>query len=209
MFKLENTSHIFCWSKVMCPIKLYDFNSFAFIKLLLILHIWLKQFMPILINPMFEFLMLLHDNVAEICILKRKHLSSTEYSKRCCLKESAGLCCGFVMGFSIIISQSGRKCIINQAEECCKPARIAHHRSLTLISHQRWRASAASDFTAAGAHDIIECVPRDPGAIFHCTAAHSLPGDEERLTAGPGQICTYFWHSNWEVSAKLFVPFME
>lgn len=60
--------------------------------------------------------------VAEICILKQNHLRSTEYSKSCCLKESAGLCCRFIMGFSIIISQSGRKCIINQAESA-----VTHH----------------------------------------------------------------------------------
>lgn len=39
-----------------------------------------------------------------------------KYSKSLCLKERGTLCYRFIMGFSIIISQTGQKCIINQAE---------------------------------------------------------------------------------------------
>lgn len=72
--------------------------------------------------------------VAEICILKQNHLRSTEYSKSCCLKESAWLWCRFITGFSIIISQSGRKCIINQAENAVTHHWPLHQRQVLMIS---------------------------------------------------------------------------
>lgn len=78
-------------------------------------NIWLKQFMPLLINLLFDSkeTCMINNVVFGLHPEAKRHC---KYSKSLRLKESGALCYRFIMGFSIIISQTGQKCIINQAE---------------------------------------------------------------------------------------------